>query len=252
MKPILAATRLYLVGSFRQQVHLATLFLAVLLFMLPAYINAFSLGLHAFQKVTTDFGLTLIGYFLLGLGILLGSTSLPEEIETRRLYPVLVRSISRTGFLLAHLLAVLAVLALSGLVLGLCLAASLGLMTRSFDSWIFQAILGSFLQAAVVSALCLACSVRLSPALSAVVGLAIFVVGSLSNDLMVLLFGISESFAVFAKAAFPDLSAFALKDSAVEHLPVTPGRLALLVTYAAGWVALSLAAARTHFEEVDL
>ena len=252
MKPILAATKLYLLGCFRQQIHLCTLFLSVLLFLLPAYINAFSLGMDMFEQVTTDFGLTLIGYFLLGLGLLLGSTSLPEEVETRRLYPVLARSISRTGFLSAHLLAILSVLALSGLVLGFCLAGSLGLLTRSFNPWIFQGILGSFLQSAIVASLCLACSVRLSPALSAAVGLSVFVVGSLSGDLLVLFVGSSGGVASLLKATLPDLSSLALKQSAVERLQLPLGQMFALTLYACGWVGFSLLAARTTFEEVDL
>lgn len=252
MKPILAATRLYLLGSFRQQIHLSTLFLAVLLFLLPAYINAFSLGMDTFQQVTTDFGLTLIGYFLLGLGVLLGCTSLPEEVETRRLYPILARSISRTGFLLAHLLAVLAVLALSGALLGFCLAGSLGLLTRSFDPWIFQGVLGSFLQAAIVSSLCLACSVRLSPAVSAAIGLSIFVLGSLSGDILVLFLGSSGSLVAFIKATLPDLSSLAFKDSAVERLQIPTERLMALICYTFGWIGLCLLAAKTTFEEIDL
>lgn len=252
MKPIWAATRLYLLGSFRQQVHLCTLFLGVLLFLLPAYINAFSLGMDAFVKVTTDFGLTLIGYFLLGLGVLLGATWLPEEIETRRLYPLLARSISRSGLLLSQVLALLLVLGGSGLLLGSCLALSLGAMTREFDLWIFQGVLGSFLQAATISALCLACSVRLGSAISAALGLTVFVVGSMSSDLFALLLGSAGGALAFFKVLLPDLSALALKDSAVEKLPLAGSQVTLLLTYSLGWTALFLHLAKLQFEEIDL
>lgn len=126
-------------------------------------------------------------------------------------------------------------------------------MTRSFDPWIFQGILGSVLQASIVASICLACSVRLSPALSAAVGLTVFAVGSLSGELVSLLLGGSKSkLIVFVKAILPDLSALAFKDSAVEHLPLSFGQFCLLMAYTLGWIGLCLFVAKTTFEEIDL
>ena len=79
MTTVLRLSRLYFLGKVRQQVHLATLFLGVILFMLPAYVNAFSLGVHAFERISKDFGLTLIHYFGMGLSILLASSSIHFE-----------------------------------------------------------------------------------------------------------------------------------------------------------------------------
>ena len=59
MSAILVLTRLYITESVRRQLHLITLFLAVLMLVLPNLINAF--GMTGFDRVTKDVGLTLLG-----------------------------------------------------------------------------------------------------------------------------------------------------------------------------------------------
>lgn len=253
MKPVLPLAQLYLKGSLRRQVHLATLFLAFVLMMLPAYVNAFSVGPEAFEIISKDFGLTLIGYFIVGMGLMLGSTTVPNDLEARSVYPVLARPISRAGFLLAHLLAVAMMLAGSLVFLGLCLSVSLGLILRDIYPTLVFSLYGSFLQASVVAALCLALSVRLRPAAAASIVAVVFLFGSFSSDLVrLLLGGAPRSLAEILKSAVPDFSAFALKASSVHNESVAFPYLVVITLYALGWMAFSLWVAKGAFEEVDL
>lgn len=250
--------RLYLLGSMRKQVHLATLFLAVILIMLPAYINAFSLGLNSFQLVAKDFGLTLIGYFGIAMAIALGSSSIAKDRETRALYPILARPISRGAYLLAHYLALLVVLASSLFFLGLSFNLALAAMTRSFDFNVFIAIYGSWLQAAIVAAVCLVFSVKASPALAGTIGAATFLIGSLSSAFIQFFLvedrgsTLSASLARMLKSIFPDLTVFALKDPMVHHLAIPAGYLLAISAYALIWITFLLVAGRLVFNRVDL
>jgi len=252
MRPVLALARLYLLGSLRRQIHLATLFLGGILFILPAYVNTFSLGVGAFETVATDFGLTLIGYFIVGMALMLGSTTVPVDFEARSVYPVLARPISRTSFLVAHLLAVAIMLGGSLLLLGLCLMASIALMIRTLDAAIFMALYGCLLQAAVVAAISLMLSVRLRPAAAAAAGALLFLVGSFSSDLFQLVLGGPPLLASLMKAAGPDFSAFTLKGAVVHHLAVSPSYLLSMTLYGLGWIVVALTIASQAFEDVDL
>lgn len=258
MRTILQLSKLYLLASMRKQVHLATLFLAVILFMLPAYVNAFSLGLNAFVRVAEDFGLTLIGYFGIAMAIALGSSSVPKDRETRALYPILARPLSRGGYLLAHYLAALTILAGSLIFLGVCFSLAMAAMTRSLDLGLFTAIYGSFLQAAVVLAVCLAFSVRCSPPLAGTIGAAVFLIGSLSVA-FIRFFLVEDRGSTFSaslarglKAALPDLTVFALKDPMVHHLPIPSGYLFAITAYGILWVIVLLLGGYLAFKEVDL
>jgi ABC-type transport system involved in multi-copper enzyme maturation permease subunit len=258
MRVVLHLSRLYLLGSIRRQVHLATLFLAVILFMLPAYVNAFSLGLNAFERVAKDFGLTLIGYFGIAMAIMLGSSSVPKDLETRALYPVLARPISRGGYLTAHFLSIMAMLAASMLFLGVCFSISLGVMARSFDPDLFLAIYGSYLQAVIVAAVCLAFSVKCSPPLAGTIGAAVYLIGSLSLAFIRFFLvedrnsAVAAALAKILKAVIPNLTVFSLKDPMVHNLPIPPGYMGAISYYAVVWVVLLLLLGRLAFQRVDL
>jgi ABC-type transport system involved in multi-copper enzyme maturation permease subunit len=250
---LLPLTRLYLLGSLRRQVHLATLFLGLVLFIMPAYVNAFSLGGSVFERVSKDFGLTLIAYFAIAMAVVLGSTSVPSDVEARSVYPVLARPISRAGFLAAHFLSVVAMLGGSVLFLGLCMSTSLSVIMRQVDPTLLPGLYGSFLQAAVVGGVCLLFSVRFSPSLAGSVGVLVYLAGSLSKDFLGLWLPDQMSRAAGAlKAMLPDLSALALKDAVVNHAAIPPEYLLFMTVYSVGWMGLTLILAYIAFQEVDL
>lgn len=258
MRGLLSLTWLYLLGSIRRQVHLATLFLGVILLMLPAYINAFSLGVNAFERVSKDFALTLVTYFGVGMAILIASSSIPRDIENRSLYPILVRPLSRYVYVTAHFLSSLSVLAASFLFLGGCISLSLSALTKTLELSVFLAIFGVFLQSAVIAAVVLAVSTVASPALAGTVGAFTFLVGSLPQAFIQFFLvedrgsEFSANLAAALKSLLPNLTVFALKDAVVHEVALSPIYLASISAYAAAWVAMCLALATILFGRRDL
>ena len=259
MNAILELTKLYCLGSIRRQVHLTTLFLGGLLLLLPAYVNAFSLGLNAFERVAKDFGLTLITYYGVGMAIFLASTTVGRETESRALYPILARPLSRTQYLVAHYLSVVILLAGSFLFLGVCFSISLSALARTLDLSIFVAIYAAFLQVSIVAACCLMISTLASPALSGTVGLFVFLVGSLPGAFIRFFLvedrgggGGSATLATALKAALPNLSLFSLKDPIVHHLSIPGGYLLAITGYAVLWAVVFMLCASIFFGRRDL
>ena len=258
MRAILALTQLYFLGSVRRQVHLATLFLGVILLMLPAYINAFSLGVNAFERVSKDFGLTLINYFGVGMAILLASSSIPKDLESRSLYPILARPLNRSQYIVSHFLAVTMLLGCSFTFLGICSSISITAMTRTVDLSIFVAIFSSFLLSSVVSSICMAVSTVASPALAGTVGAFVFLVGSLPGAFIRFFLvedresQFSAGLATAFKSALPNLSVFSLKDPIVHQIAFHPAYLGAVTSYALVWVACALTAASILFGRRDL
>jgi len=254
----MALARLYFLGSLRRQAHLATLFLAAILMMLPAYVNAFSLGVDAFERVSKDFGLTLITYFGVGMTILLSATSIPKDIESRSVYPVLARPIYRIEYVLAHFLAVISLLFLSLLFLGGALTISLGALTRSVDPRILIALVALFCQLAIVASLTVAVSTLASPALAGTVGMFIYLVGSLPAA-FIRFFLVEDRASEFSstlasglKAMLPNLSLFNLKDAIVHEIPFNTLYLPATFLYAMLWVSIGLLAGAVLFGRRDL
>lgn len=258
MKPVISLARLYFLGSIRNQVHLATLFLAVLLLMLPSYINAFSLGLNAFERVAKDFGLTLINYFGVGMAIVLSASSIPKDLETRSLYPILARPLDRWQYILSHFLASAALLFASFLFLGVALTVSVSALTHVFDLSLFVAIFASFLQALIVCAICMAVSTIASPALAGTVAVFVYLMGSLPAA-FIRFFLVEDRDNAFAagvanllKSVLPNLSLFSLKDPVVHQLPFSNLYLVAITAYALVWIAVALSGAALLFGRRDL
>ena len=258
MTAVLRLSRLYFLGKVRQQVHLATLFLGVILFMLPAYVNAFSLGVNAFEKISKDFGLTLIHYFGIGLSILLASSSIPNDIEKRSVYPILARPLNRSQYITAHYLATVAISAMSFFFLAGCLCLSMSALTKAWELNVFTVVFASFLQAAIVSAICIAFSTFAGSSLAATLGTVVFLLGSLPGALMrFFLAGKGGSnlmliVATLLKATLPNLSIFALKEPILSGQALPSNYLGSLSAYAIGWIAFSILVATVLFNRRDL
>lgn len=258
MKALASLTKLYFLGNVRRQAHLATLFLGVILLMLPAYVNAFSLGINAFERVSKDFGLTLINYFAIAMSILLASGSIPRDIENRSLYPILARPIHRYQYILAHFLAIVALLSLSLTFLGICMSVSLAAMTQTLDLSLFTAVIATFGQAAIVASVTMAASTVASPALAGTVGVFVFLIGSLPGAFVRFFLvedrdsQLSANLATALKAALPNLSLFAMKDAVVHHVDYNPAYVPAIMVYAVVWVALSVLVAAVLFGRRDL
>ena len=258
MSQIYDMTKLYFLGSMRRQVHLATLFLGVLLFMLPAYINAFSLGINAFERVSKDFGLTMINYFGVGMAILLASSAIPKDIENRSLYPILARPVNRSGYILAHFLAVALLLAMSFTFLGLSLSVAISAMTRDLELAIFLPLFCSYILSCVIAAFCIAVSTVASPALAGTAGAFVFLVGSLPGA-FIRFFLVEDRDSTFAvalatgfKSILPNLSVFALKDPIVHEIAFNPLYVPAVIAYGLQWIAIFLLFATILFGRRDL
>ncbi len=258
MRQTLALSRLYLVGALRKQAHLAALLVAFALLFLPSYVNAFSLGLHGFERVAKDFGLTLMSLFSVAMAVLLGSTTVRADLTSRALYPLLARPLSRGAYLSAHYLALLVLLAASLLLQAAALCAGLAWLTKGFDASVLLATYGIFLQAAVLGAVCLAFSIRCSPPLAGTIGVAAFLIGNLSGAFIRFFLVedrdsvVSAALARGLKAIVPNLALLDLKDPAVHHLTIPVGYLPAISYYTGIWVVLLLLLAQLTFRRLDL
>lgn len=89
MKQVWDLSYLYLLGHLRRHVYAGSFLVGLVLLALPSYVSAFSLGINSFERVSKDFGLTMIGFYSALLVVLLGSTSVPRDLQSRACYPAL-------------------------------------------------------------------------------------------------------------------------------------------------------------------
>ncbi len=258
MRAVVALTKLNLAGSLRRQIHLATLLLALLLMGLPLYVHQFSLGTNGFSRVSTDFGLTIMNFFAVGLAIFVTSSSIPRELENRSVHTLLVRPVRRYQYILSHFVANITILGASLLLLGAAFTTALAFMTGKIDLSLLVAVYGFFLQGAVITAVCLAISTKASPALTGTAGAFVYLVGILPQAFIRFFLvedrdsPFSAGFARLLKSIVPDLSLFNLKDAVVHQLYYNPLYPVSMTLYAMAWVAVSVLIATFLFGSRDL
>lgn len=255
MRAVFEIARLYVTESVRRQLHLVTLFLGVLLLVMPNLFNTF--GMTGFDRVTKDVALTLLGLYAAGMALFLGSTAVPADLERRTLYPLLARPLSRMQYLLGKFVGIFAILALGLLLLGLCLMASLALLGTGADPTVLIAVGLYVLEAGILAAFCLFCSTFASPALAGVLGAFVYILGGLSQTFID--FFLSEagsqlqSFGARAvRLVIPHFDVLQLKDPIVHGAPIPDAYLASVALYALGWTVLFLLLADWSFEGKDL
>lgn len=247
-----------MLAQIRQQIHLITLFLGVILLMLPAYVNSFSLGVNAFERVAKDFGLTLISFYGVAMAVMLGSSVIPKDLEKKAVYPILGRPISRFQYLLCHFLALAALLLLSMLLLGVCITTSVGILGGVFDFRIFLAVMGYYFETTIILAASLCFSTFASPALAGVMSVFIYMVGGLSNAFIRFFLvedrgnSVMASVAQALKLCLPSFQVFRLKDPVVHSLLIPPGYFGGMLVYWMAWLLLFLLLAEWRFSRKDL
>lgn len=250
---------LQILENLRKQVHLVTLFLAIILLAVPSFVNMFAMGTAGFQRIAKDIGLTLISYYAAMFALYFGSTTIPKDIERKTIYPLLARPISRLSYVTGQFLGISVMGAVSFAVLGGCFWGALLILAQTpEDTRFFWAIYAQFLESSVLLAACMLFSTRTSPPLAAVMGMFTYIVGGLSNGFIHYFIVEDRENASLAslvhgvKGLLPNFEVFHIKMAVVHWLPLTASYMAAITCYALGWVVLLLLLTEFSFSRKDL
>ncbi|MCA1817633.1 MAG: ABC transporter permease [Acidobacteria bacterium] len=243
-------------NAFREAVRDRVLYnLVVFVLLLTA--GAIFLGeLSAAQeaKIIVDMGLSAMLVFGVLIAIFVGVGLVYKEIERRTVYAIFAKPVARGEFLLGKYLGLCATLAVNVSVMAAGVALALIYVKRGYDplvAHIFPAVALVFCELTIVVAVALLFSSFSSPALSALLTFAVFVIGHFSADLRLLAAanGTAAARALFGALYYllPNLSHYAyITDASHGATPAASAFLAA-VAYAFIYDAALLAAATLIF-----
>lgn len=236
-----------------------TLFVGVVLIMMPSYVNLFGLGQLTYHVVCQDMGLVTIGLYGLMFGLYFGSTTIPAEIEKRSVYPILARPISTFEYVAGQYLGLSVLSAASFALLGLCFFGASSLLSANpEDPHFFLVLAALYLEAQVILALCLYFSTRFKPVTAGLCSLGIYVVGGLSEGLLrVFLLGRETQGAGLwitrvVKGLLPNFEVFHIKAAVVHSIDLPAGFVITMIAYGLGWIIFLLSLAVSELEKRDL
>lgn len=244
-------------NTFRETIRNKILYaiLAFALFVIGASYFLADLSVGELARIIADVGLACIHIFGVTMAVFIGITLVSHEVERKTVYLILSKPVPRWEFVVGKTLGLSCTLALTTLVMALVLFLVHAAYGGSPEAGIFIASAGIFLE--LVMLICLASffSTFTTPVLSAIFTLSMFVIGHVSQDLIVF-GGRSASSAVQwgAKVLFfglPNLENFNWKNEVVYGGARSPRVLALAAGYLLCYGSVVLAAACLLFSRKD-
>lgn len=151
------------------------LFLGAFLVATTYIASEFSYGVA--KKVVLDVGLGILSLSSVSIGIFLGSTLIQKEMESRTLYMVISRPVSRYTFLLGKLLGLAGIMTLNVIILFLVLALLYIGSGGEISSLILWSAVNILLEALMVMFLSVTLSLMMNNILAVLSTISFYVVG---------------------------------------------------------------------------
>lgn len=258
------------VNVFRESVRdkvLYNLVLFAILMMAASYlIGQLTAGQDI--KIIKDLGLGAIAVFGLFIAVFIGIGLVSKEVERRSIYSLLAKPIRRDQIVLGKYAGLVLTLAVNVAIMVAAFYVVLAYMQwmapqgmlealegPAMDPRMLKAVVLTFVQLSIVTAIALFFSTFSSPILSASFTLGLYIAGHFSADLKNFDAIVDSPAAVWVARGLywvlPNLAAFDVKAQVVHAQPVAFGYMALTLAYGAAYIAALLAMAVVIFSRRD-
>jgi Cu-processing system permease protein len=210
------------------------------------------------RLVVVNLGLTAVSIFGVVIAIFIGIGLVSKEIEKRTLYTVLSRPLRRWEFVVGKFFGLTGTLVVNTFFMAIGVFLALLYVAHKFekaDLWVLLALYFIVLEFLVVCALALFFSSFSTPLMSALFTFALFIIGSLADDLRGfarMTQGLTGTVATAIAYLVPNFSAFNIVNQAA-HGDGVPGRLILFNTvYALFYSTMAISGAVLIFQRRNL
>ena len=200
-------------------------------------------------KIIVDMSLSAMLLFGVFIAIFVGVGLVYKELERRTVYAIFAKPVGRGEFLVGKYLGLCLTLAVNVAVMGAGVSLALLYVSGGYDPLvlsIWPAVLLIFVELMIIVAVALLFSSFSSPALSALLTFAVFVIGHFSADMKLLAASTGTTAAkIFFGVLYyllPNLSHYTVITDAGHGIAPAPAAVAVAVLYAFVYIAVLLAA----------
>lgn len=239
--------------NLRDKILYNLLFFALLLIGVSVLLADLTIMEH--HKMVTDMGLAAMNLVGVIIAIFVGIGLVSKEIERRTVYTIMARPISRAQFILGKYLGLAFTLLVNVVVMLAVYLATLWMYRAPVHGALLQAVELIFVELLLVTALALFFSTFSTSTLSAILTLALYVIGHLTTDLKAIA---DKSHSETVKAVMtglyylcPNLEALNVKGQAAMGTAIEPSYQALASLYGLLYSALLITAACAVFQRRD-
>lgn len=208
-------------------------------------------------KILKDLCMTFIVFGGAVLATALGSTAIPNDVDSRTIHPVMARPVTRTQYVLGKYLGTLLTAGIGVLAMSLVFAVLIYSYQHRFDYFLPVAVLFALLSTAVVAAVATAVSTVATPAVSAVVSFLVYLLGTIKIGYLGEIYqragdGLSRALMGLVYHALPNLECFNLKDALIHHNDVSVAYLWQAGAYGVLYVAFAVFVAAVQFRRREV
>jgi ABC-type transport system involved in multi-copper enzyme maturation permease subunit len=247
-------------NTFREAVRDRVLYnlIAFALLLSAAAILVGQISIDIERLVVVNLGLTAVSLFGVVIAIFIGIGLVSKEIDKRTLYTVLSRPVRRWEFVVGKFFGLTGTLVVNTFFMACGVFLALFYVAHGFekmDLWILGALYFIVLQFLIVCALALFFSSFSTPLMSAVFTFALFVIGSLAEDLRGfarMLKGLGGWFAQGVAYLVPNFSAFNVISQVAHGAPIAGTLILYNTVYALLYSAMAISGAVLIFQRRNL
>lgn len=242
--------------AVRDRVLYNLIFFALLLVGAALLFGQISIGIQ--RIVLVNLGLTAISLFGLAIAIFIGIGLVSKEMEKKTLYTILARPVRRWEFIVGKFGGLAWTLVVNTFFMAVGFFAALLYLAHTFtraDAWLLVAIYFIVLEFVVITALALLFSTFSSPVLSAVLALALFVIGTFADDLRAfaaMSHGGTRWLATAAAYLVPNFASLNVISSVAHSQPIAASLILYNTVYTLLYAVAALAGAVVIFEHRNL
>jgi ABC-type transport system involved in multi-copper enzyme maturation permease subunit len=207
------------------------------------------------QRIIVDVGLASINLFGVAISIFVGITLVSRELDRRTIYIILTKPVPRSHVILGKYVGLCVTLFLNWTVMVMGFLAVLFSMKIAIGGALMQALLTTYLELAVVTAVAVLFSTVTTTTLSAMFSLALYIIGHGVSGLRTLIENIdgwTQSGLMAVTYILPNLELFNLKGHVITNQLIHGYAFAHLIAYACAYVACLLWLAAVLFKRKDL
>jgi ABC-type transport system involved in multi-copper enzyme maturation permease subunit len=240
--------------AVRDKVLYVLLFLAVGTVLGSKALGWISIGQDI--KIVKDISLAAVSVFGVLIAIFVGTNLVYKEIDKRTIYTIICRPMARYEFILGKYLGMAWLLGMVTLVMALVTAAYVVALGGFVDRTFFYALLLTYFELLLITALSVLMSSLTSPILGAIIVFSAFVVGHATGILVDLpdhfRGSVAETVMGILYYLLPNLSNFNIRAEAANGVPVSLGYVVWAMVYGAVYTAFLLILAAIGFEDKDV
>lgn len=245
-------------NTFRESVRDKVLYV-LLFFAAAAIFGSKALGWVSIGqdiKIVKNITLASISLFGVLIAIFVGTSLVYKEIDKRTLYTILSQPMHRYEFVLGKYFGLLALLAVTVVIMCAVSAVYVLLLGGTLDAAYFLAVLLIFVKLAFVTAIAILFSALTSPILGAIIVFCLYVFGHATGvfrDLPPQFDGtIAKGILEVAYYVVPNLSNFDIRAEAANGLPVSMEFVTFAIGYGVLYTTAILLVAILAFEDKDV